>query len=81
MELAQNAACRTASEAIELVILKPEQFEQSRDIDAKRVHQNLMVEVQPLEMLDLSDILFGDEKLRIIVLDQITDSAKCRGNY
>ena len=74
IELAQNAACRTASEAIELVILEPEQFEQSRDMDAKKVHQNLMVEVQPLEMLDLSDILFGDEKLRIIVLDQITDS-------
>mgnify|MGYP001161641466 FL=1 len=74
IELAQNAACRTASEAIELVILEPEQFEQSRDMDAKRVHQNLMVEVQPLEMLDLSDILFGDDKLRIIVLDQITDS-------
>ena len=74
VELAKNAACRTVSESVELVILEPEQFEQSRDMDAKRVHQNLMVEVQPLEMLDLSDILFGDDKLRIIVLDQITDS-------
>ena len=74
VELAQNAACRSASEDIEVVILDPEQFEQSRDVNAKRVHQNLMVEVKPLEMLDLSDILFGDEKLRIIVLDQITDS-------
>ena len=74
IKLVQNAKCRTASEAIELVILKAEQFEQSPDVDAKRVHQNLMVEVQPLEMLDLSDILFGDDKLRIIVLDQITDS-------
>ena len=74
IELAQNAVCRTVSEEIELVVLEPEQFEQSRDVDTKRVHQNLIVEVQPLEMLDLSDILFGDEKLRIIVLDQITDS-------
>ncbi len=73
-KLARNASCRTVSEAIELVILDPEQFDQSRDEDFKRVHQNLMVEVQPLEMLDLSDILFGDEKLRIIALDQITDS-------
>ena len=74
VELAHKAACRTASEVLELIILEPEQFDQSDDVETRRVHQNLMVEVQPLEMLDLSDILFGNEKLRIIALDQVTDS-------
>ena len=74
VELAHKAACRTATEVLELIILEPEQFDQSGDVDTRRVHQNLMVEVQPLEMLDLSDILFGNEKLRIIALDQVTDS-------
>ena len=73
-ELAQNAVCRTNSNTLELSILEPQLFEASREADAKRVHQHLMVEVLPLEMLDLSDILFGNENLRIIVLDQITDS-------
>ena len=72
--LAKKAACETASEVLELVVLEPEQFNQSSDVNTKRVHQNLMVEVKPLEMQDLSDILFGDEKLRIIALDQVTDS-------
>ena len=73
-KLIKNAVCKTTSETMELIILEPEKFEQSRFSDFKRVHQNLMLEVKPLEMLDLSDFLFGDEKLRIIVLDQITDS-------
>ncbi len=33
-----------------------------------------MIEVKPLEITDLTDILFATKHLRLVVLDQITDS-------
>lgn len=73
LELVQNAVCKTESGPLKLTILETGQFNFSSDSYDKRVHQHLMIEVKPLEILDLSDVLFGNENLRLIVLDQITD--------
>ena len=53
------------------MILDAEQFSLSPDSSEKRVHQQLMIEVKPLEIIDLSDILFATKHLRLVVLDQI----------
>ncbi|MDC3312152.1 23S rRNA (guanosine(2251)-2'-O)-methyltransferase RlmB [Alphaproteobacteria bacterium] len=73
-ELIQNAACKTHTDMSELIILAPDEFDTPPVYDGKRVHQHMMIEVQPLEALDLTDIIFGDDNLRLIILDQITDS-------
>lgn len=41
--------------------------------DSKAVHQQIALEVAPLDSPDLSEVLFGAENLRLLVLDQVTD--------
>lgn len=74
LDLTKKAVCKTETKPLKPTILELEQFGLSRDSDYKKIHQQLMVEVKPLEISDLSDILFGNENLRLIILDQITDS-------
>ena len=74
LNLIQNATCKTDTDSLKLMILDVAQFGLSPDSSEKRVHQQLMIEVKPLEIKDLSDILFATKHLRLVVLDQITDS-------
>ncbi len=73
LNLIQNATCKTDTGSLKLMILDLAQFSLSPDSSEKRVHQQLMIEVKPLEITDLSDILFATKHLRLVVLDQITD--------
>ncbi len=73
LKLAKNASCKTESTPLKFSILEQEQFNFLSDSHDNIVHQNLMIEVRPLEISYLSDILSGNENLRLIVLDQITD--------
>ena len=73
LNLIQNATCKTATDSLKLMILDVEKFSLSPDSSEKRVHQQLMIEVKPLEITDLTDILFATKHLRLVVLDQITD--------
>ena len=74
LNLIQNATCKTDTDSLKLMILDVEKFSLSPDSSEKRVHQQLMIEVKPLEITDLTDILFATKHLRLVVLDQITDS-------
>lgn len=41
--------------------------------ESKAVHQHIALEVAPLDSPDLSEMLFGAENLRLLILDQVTD--------
>ena len=56
LNLIQNATCKTDTDSLKLMILDVEKFSLSPDSSEKRVHQQLMIEVKPLEITDLSDI-------------------------
>ena len=73
LDLARNAVCKTESKPLKLIFLEVEQFDLLPDSNNKMVHQHLIIEVKPLEIFDLSDVLFGNADLRLLVLDQITD--------
>ena len=73
LKLAKNALCKTESNQLKFSILEREQFNFLSDSHDNIVHQNLIIEVRPLEVSYLSDLIFENENLRLVVLDQITD--------
>ena len=53
--------------------LDPAQLDRLAGPGSKAVHQQIAIEVAPLDSPDLSEILFGAENLRLLILDQVTD--------
>lgn len=51
----------------------PAQLDRLAGPGSKAVHQQIAIEVAPLDSPDLSEILFGAENLRLLILDQVTD--------
>lgn len=52
---------------------EPAQLDRLAGPDKKTVHQHIAIEAEALESPDLTDLLFGDHLLRLLVLDQVTD--------
>lgn len=53
--------------------LDPAQLDRLAGPGSKAVHQQIALEVAPLDSPDLSEMLFGAENLRLLILDQVTD--------
>ena len=55
------------------LLVDPAQLDRLAGPDSKAVHQQMALEVTPLDSPDLSEVLFGAKNLRLLILDQVTD--------